>query len=217
MVGVHVENDCDGREKVQKRIAVFAAFENDRVALADAMPRAEQRQEAADHDRGVAVCLHENMRQHGGRRGLAVRAGNADGVFVGLHDIAPGLRPLKNGDALGAGSGDFGVVIVRCGRADEAVNSFNILGSVTDGNLNALGDQLIRRNRRVHVGTGDLHPHAPQDKAQRPHRHAADSDQMAALAGDQILLNMLTGRIFHARFLRKIWIAHARIGAYNEN
>lgn len=56
-----------------------------------------------------------------------------------------------------------------------------------------------------------------EDKAQRPHRHAADSDQMAALAGDQILLNMLTGRIFHARFLRKIWIAHAREGAYNEN
>lgn len=50
MIGVHVENDRRGREEVQKRIAVFAAFENDRVALADAVPRAEQRQEAADHD-----------------------------------------------------------------------------------------------------------------------------------------------------------------------
>ena len=45
----------------------------------------------------------------------------------------------------------------------------------------------------------------------------AISHQMAALAGDQILLDMLAGRIFHARFLRKIWIAHAREGAYNEN
>ena len=181
------------------------------------MPRAEQRQEAADHDRGVAVCLHENMRQHGGRRGLAVRAGNADGVFVGPHDIAPGLRPLENGDAPGAGSGDLGVVIVRGSRADEAVGPLDILGPVTNGDLNALGDQLVRRNGRVHVGAGDLHPHAPQDKPQRPHRHAADAHQMAALAGDQILLDMLTGRIFHARFLRKIWIAHAREGAYNEN
>ena len=34
---------------------------------------------------------------------------------------------------------------------------------------------------------------------------------------DLPMLDMLTGRIFHARFLRKIWIAHARIGAYNEN
>ena len=64
MIGVHVENDRRGREEVQKRIAVFAAFENDRVALADAVPRAEQRQEAADHDRGIAVGLHENVRQH---------------------------------------------------------------------------------------------------------------------------------------------------------
>lgn len=105
-----------------------------------------------------------------------------------------------------------------CGsRADEAVGPLDILGPVTNGDLNALGDQLVRRNGRVHVGAGDLHPHAPQDKAQRPHRHAADAHQMAALAGDQILLDMLAGRIFHARFLRKIWIAHAREGAYNEN
>ena len=97
------------------------------------------------------------------------------------------------------------------------MNLFDILGPVTNGDLNSLGDQLVRRNGRVHVGAGDLHPHAPQDKPQRPHRHAADSDQMAALAGDQILLDMLAGRIFHARFLRKIWIAHAREGAYNEN
>lgn len=40
MIGDHVENDRSGREEVQERIAVFAAFENDRVALADAMPRA---------------------------------------------------------------------------------------------------------------------------------------------------------------------------------
>ena len=217
MVGIHVENDRGGREEIQEGITVFAAFENDRVALADAVSRAEQRQKAADHDRGVAVGLHEDVREHRGRRGLAVGTGDADGVFVRLHDIAPGLRALENGDALGAGGGDLGVVVMRGSRADEAVGALDILGPVADGDLNALGNQLVRRNGGVHVGAGDLHPHAPQNKAQRPHRHAADADQMAALAGGQVLLNMLTGRIFHARLLRKIWIAHARDSAYNEN
>ena len=68
-----------------------------------------------------------------------MRAGNADGVFVGPHDIAPGLRPLENGDAPGAGSGDLGVVVVRGSRADEAVGPLDILGPVTNGDLNALG------------------------------------------------------------------------------
>ena len=204
MIGVHVENDRSGREEVQERIAVFAAFENDRVALADAVPRAEQRQEAADHDRGIAVGLHENVREHRGRRGLAVRAGNADGVFVGPHDIAPGLRPLENGDAPGAGSGDLGVVVVRGSRADEAVGALDILGAVADRDLDALGDQLVRGDGGVHVRAGDLHPHAPQHQPQRAHRHAADADQMAVLPGLQILLDMLTGRIFHVWFLQKI-------------
>ena len=204
MVGVDIEDDRDRREEVQEGVAVFAALEDDGIALADAVARAEQRQKAADHDRRVQPGLHENMREHGGRRRLAVGTGDADGVLVRLHDVAPGLGTLKDGNASGAGSGDLGVVVVRGSRADEAVGALDILGAVADRDLDALGDQLVRGDGGVHVRAGDLHPHAPQHQPQRAHRHAADADQMAVLPGLQILLDMLTGRIFHVWFLQKI-------------
>ena len=69
--------------------------------------------------------------------------GDADGVLVRLHDVAPGLGALKDGDASGAGSGDLGVVVVRGSRADEAVGALDILGAVADRDLDALGDQLV--------------------------------------------------------------------------
>ena len=115
-----------------------------------------------------------------------------------------GHGALKDGDASGAGSGDLRVVVVRGSRADEAVGALDILGAVADRDLDALGDQLVRGDGGVHVRAGDLHPHAPQHQPQRAHRHAADADQMAVLSGLQILLDMLTGRMFHVWFLQKI-------------
>ena len=197
MVGVDIEDDRDRREEVQEGVAVFAALEDDGIALADAVA-------PADHDRRVQPGLHENMREHGGRRRLAVGTGDANGVLVRLHDVAPGLGALKDGDASGAGGGDLRVVVVRGSRADEAVGALDILGAVADRDLDALGDQLVRGDGGVHVRAGDLHPHAPQHQPQRAHRHAADADQMAVLPGLQILLDMLTGRMFHVWFLQKI-------------
>ena len=156
-----------------------------------------------DHDGRIALRLHEDVCQHRGRGRLAVRTGHADGVFVGLHDIAPGLRALKNGNALGAGRGDLRIVIVRSGRADQAVGVPDVFGPVANGDGNALGDQLVRGDGRVHVRAGDLHAHAPQHKPQRPHRHAADADQMTVLAGLEIVFNMITGSMFHVRFPQK--------------
>ena len=42
MVGLDVENDRDGGEEAQKRVAVFAALGNDRIALADAITGMKQ-------------------------------------------------------------------------------------------------------------------------------------------------------------------------------
>ena len=40
--------------------------------------------------------------------------------MVGLHDLAPCLRPLKHGNACGTGGSDLRVVIVGGGSADAA-------------------------------------------------------------------------------------------------
>ena len=183
MVRVNVQHDCRRGEEIQKRVAVFAALKNDRVALTHAVPRAKQRKRAADHDRGVFARFHENLREHGGCRGLAVRAGDADGVAVRLHDIAPCLCALKNRNAGCAGSGNFGVIIVGSGSADDAVRTLNIFCPVPDRNGNALCHQFVGRNRGVHIRTGNLHAHAAQHQPQRAHGNAADADQVRVSAG----------------------------------
>ena len=46
---------------------------------------------------GSLFGRHEDMGAHGGRRRLAVGSGNAQGVFIALHDSAPCLGALKHG------------------------------------------------------------------------------------------------------------------------
>ena len=187
MVGVDIENDRRRREKVQERIAVFAALQNDRVAAAYAVPRAEQREAPADHDRRVALRPHEDVRQHRRCGRLAVCPRDADRIFVRPHQMAPRLRPLEDRDARGARGSDLRIVIVGGGRADDAVGALDILLTVADVDGDPAALELLCRDGGVHVRAGDLHAHAPQHKAERPHRHAADPDQMRPPAGQEIL------------------------------
>ena len=69
-------------KKLRNELQYSQLSSDDRVALADAIAGMEQRKRAADHDSGVLLRRHEDMRRHAGRRGLAVRAGDAEGVFV---------------------------------------------------------------------------------------------------------------------------------------
>ena len=186
MVGLNVVHDGDGGVEIQERVAVFAALHDNGVAGADAVACVQQREIAAHHNGRVALCLHENMRQHAGRGGLAVCAGHADGVFVFAHDHTPGLRPLEHGDALRAGRGDLGSVGVGGGRADDAVRALNILGAVADVHFDALGDQLVGGDGGVHVRAGDRDAHAAQHQPERPHGDASDADQVNVLTGDKV-------------------------------
>ena len=101
--------------------------------------------------------------------------------------MAPRLCPLEDRDARGARGGDLRVVVVGGGRADDAVRALNILLAVADVDGDPAALKLFRRDGGVHIRAGDLHAHAPQHKAERPHRHAADPDQMRPPAGTKIL------------------------------
>jgi len=144
------------------------------------------------------------VREHRGRGGLAVRAGDADRVAVGLHDVAPGLRALEDGDALGPGGGDLGVVVVDGGGADDAVGAADVLGAVADKDGDTVIDELARRNGGVHVGAGDLHAHAAQHEAERTHGDAADADEVGAPAGLEVIRNIVGGGCCgHTRILQR--------------
>lgn len=115
-------------------------------------------------------------------------AGNADGIFVGLHDHAPGGGPLKNGDTQPPGGGDLRVVVVGGGSADDAVGPLNVGGAVADVDMDALGLQLLRGNGGVHVGARDVQAHPLQHQAQGTHGNAADAHQMDVVARGEIAL-----------------------------
>ncbi len=183
MVGVDIQNDSDGGGEVQEGVAVFAGLHDDGVAMAHPMARIQQVQVAANHNRGVDASLHGNMGHHRGSGGFAVGAGEADGVFIGGHNVAPGLRALKHRNILGGGSNDFGVFVVDCGGADDAVGPIDILGLVTNGNGDARLFQMIGGFALMHIGAGNLDAHAVEHHAQGAHRHAADADQVHMLAG----------------------------------
>ena len=191
MVGLHVQNDRDGGEEAQKRVAVFAALGDDRVALADAITGMEKLKRAANHDSRILLRGHEDVRRHRSGRRLAVRAGDAEGVFVALHNSAPSLRALENGDAARHRAGDLGIIVVDGGGADNKVALAKVVRRMADGHGDAERAQMLDGRAVVHVAALDLEAHAVQHLCQRAHRNAADAGQMRALAGDEIGENIL--------------------------
>ena len=191
VVRLHVQHNGDGRVEIQKGVAVFAAFQHNGVAIAHPVSGVEQGQIAADHHRGIGPRLHENVGHHRGGRGLSVGAGNADGIFIGFHNFAPGLGPLEYRDPGGPGRGDLRIVIVGGGSADQAVGSGNVPGVVADVHMDAVGDQFVCRYRGAHIRTGNGHAHSLQHKSQRPHGYAPDAHQMHMAARLQVCGNIL--------------------------
>ena len=87
------------------------------------------------------------------------------------------------------GGSDLRIIIMGGSGADDAVRALNILRGMSDIHPDSLGNQLLRRDRRAHIGAGDLHAHALEHQANGTHGHTADANQMHMTAGDQILGN----------------------------
>ena len=125
--------------------------------------------------------------------------GNAQSILIGLHDHTPGLGSLKDRDTQKSCLSDLGIVVVRCSGTDDAGCALHIFRSVADGDLNALGDQLVGGHGRIHIRTGHLQTHALENQAQRTHGHAADAHKMYMGAGDKILLQFFASIIHNQR------------------
>ena len=74
------------------------------------------------------------------------------------------------------------------GGADHAVSPQNILRPVTDADMDAIGDQLIGGDGRIHIRPGNMDAHALKHQPQRTHGYAADADHMYPLPGAKILI-----------------------------
>ena len=168
MVGLHVQDDRDGGMEGEEGVVVLAGLHDDGAAVAHAVSRLEKRQRAADHDGGVLVGGHHDVRAHGGGGRLAVGAADAQGVCVVLGDRAPGLGALKDRDALFVGGDDLGIVVMHGGGAHDKLHIFgDVFGAVPDKDGNPLAAQALDVCALVHIGAGDHKPHAGQHLRQR--------------------------------------------------
>ena len=212
----HVQNHRHGGEEIQEGIAVFAAFQNNGVAFAHPVALAQQGQGSADHDRGILLRRHKDVGGHGGGGGLAMGAGDAQGVAVRLHDGAPALGPLIDRDPPGNGPGDLGIAVVNGSGADHQIAVLQILGAVADGHGDPHTAQMLHRVAVGHIGALYRQPHALEHLRQRAHGYAADTCHMDTDAGMQKMPDILSGMchinsskraVFHAAaciFLEKI-------------
>ena len=115
MVRLHVQDDGHRGEEVQEGVAVLAGLQDDGVSRGPpGSPQCSRGRVPPIMTVGSSRGRHEDVGAHGGGGGLAVGAGDAQGVLIVLHDGAPGLGPLIDGDAPGDGPGDLGVA--RRGR-----------------------------------------------------------------------------------------------------
>ena len=126
-----------------------------------------------------------------------MRAGDAQGVAVAVHDRAPRLRPLKDRDAARDRAGDLGIIIVDGGGADDKIGIAEIVRRVTDGHGNAQRAQVLHGGGVVHVAALHGESHGMQDLGERAHRHAADAGEVRPLAGYEIGIDI------HSVFLPK--------------
>ena len=111
-------------------------------------------------------------------------------VLVVAHDGPPGLRPLKDRDAGGAGGGDLRVVVVDGCGADDAPRPLDALPPVADDNGNSQTAQMLHRLAVIHIRTGNLHPGPMEHLGQGGHGHAADAHQMGVGPGADICVNI---------------------------
>ena len=191
MIRLDVQDHGDRRIEGKERVIILARLHDDRAALADTVTGMQQRKRAADHDGRVLLRRHHDVRTHGRRRRLAVRAGNAQCVRVAAHQCAPRLRPLKDRDAAAVRLVHLRVVVVYGGRADHELNIIrDVGGTVTDVDRNTALTQRERIVALAHVRAADVQPGAVQHLRQRRHGHAADTDQQPGFPGNQIILKI---------------------------
>ena len=143
VIRLNVQYHGDRGVKLQKRIIILARLHDDGVSVADTVAGLQKRQSAAYHDGGVFLGRHENVSAHRSGRGLAVRAGNAQGIFIPLHYGAPSLRALEHGDAHLMRSYDLGVIFMGGGSSDDKLRiGGDVRCIVADEDLNTLAAEI---------------------------------------------------------------------------
>ena len=171
------------RGLVEVGAVVLVAFDDERLALADAVAGAvvaEIPRDAADEHRRIGAGRGQQPPGQRGGRGLAVRAGDHDRVRVPQPLIANRFRQRRVANAAIEHSLELRVA-ARNGIADhdQIERGVDVLGAIAFEHVNPLsGKKVAHRRIDVLIGAADVDATMLQQRRQRGHRRAADADQV---------------------------------------
>ena len=188
MVCFHVQNYGQRGVEIQERIKILTTLQNNGITIAHTVTCAQQGQIATDHNRRIFLCRHEDMGHHGSTGGLTMGAGNAHSILISLHDHTPSLCTLKHRNTHTTSCCNLGIIIMGSSGTNNTIRTGNILFTMANGHMDALCNQFICRDGRIHIRAGNMDTHALQDQSQGTHGNTANTHQMHTLAGLQQLL-----------------------------
>ncbi len=194
-VGVVVFQVVDGRSKgsvmpefgdlVEVSGVVLVAFDDEGVAITQAVVGAEVAGDPSQHKPRVFAGVGEDPGQHGSRGGLAMGAGDHQGALVADDEVAKGLRKAQVGKSTAAHLHGVGVAFTTYIADDDEVGlPVQVGGIVTHHNVD-ISILEPGAHGRVGVGVGATHRKAllGEHGRQAPHGAATNADDMNGLDG----------------------------------
>ena len=177
VLGVDIGDDGAGRMQLGKGAVALVALDDHPVAFARLVVRAIGMDDPAIDDGRVNPRPVQQAGDQRGRRRLAMRARDADGVFQ-PRDLGEHVGAPHDGNARGAGSAHFRIVALDRGRDDHSSGACHVLWLVADEHLHAACAQALDIGTVGDVRALHLVAHRQHDIRNAGHADAANADNM---------------------------------------
>ena len=180
VIRVDIGDDGDVRGQLEEGVNILARLAYDDIALTDIAVAAEVGELTAD-DRGrIKARADQQLTEHRGGGGFAVRAGDRDRAVVAAGHDTEHHTALDGGDALLFCGNQFGVILLDCGSVYDQLRALDILRLMTHVYGDAVAADTVERFALIAVGAREDEALAVQNLCQRAHSRAADTDEVDA-------------------------------------
>ena len=98
MIRFHIEYHFYGRKKREEGVRVLTGLRQENIGLSYPKIPSDILHHSTNGNRGIHLCFHQNLSNHGGRRRLSVRSGDIDGFLVIPHNPSKELRTAHHGN-----------------------------------------------------------------------------------------------------------------------
>ena len=201
---IHVRDHGNRWRQLQERAVAFVRFRYHVVAFAEPRIAAESAQTPADDRRRIESCALEQQRDHRGRRGFAVCAGDCDPVAQ-PHQLGKHLGPRDHRDRACPGLGNLRIPFANGRRHDHDVCPSHVRRLVAEADPDAERLESIGHVRRLEVGPADVVSEIREELGDAAHPDTSDPDevnpprapehQIALFASSKTRSTMAGGRI----------------------